>query len=253
MMNVLAGLAMRSLLAVALVPNPAESVKPALKAERFPWYDAGTGRVRPILPFEIRFSWLDRVGDWFGRVFDRIGNWFRWLNGWRVPGVAGAGDLVVIGLLMLFLTVVLVLLLELLRRYRPLTGAEEASAAVIRAGSAGRIEGLPAGVRVDAADPWNEAQRLRARGDYAGAIVYLFAHQLLTLDRAGRLRLVPGRTGRQLVRSVSDRSLRSLVEPTLRLFESVYYGQRAPSVEAFESVWASALQFQAALPEEAAV
>ena len=64
------------------------------------------------------------------------------------------------------------------------------------------------------------------------------------MHRRKRLRLVPGRTGRQLVRSVADRELRLCVEPTLRLFELVYYGHRAPSAEAFEAVWALALQFQ---------
>ena len=233
------------------VPTPApaasEPVRTVLKDEGFPWYDASAGRVKPILPWEIRIAWLDRVIDWVWERLKAIGRWFRWLNGWRVPGVGGGGDLIMIGLAMLLLTVVLVVLLELLRRYRPLSDQEAARLAVIRAGSARRIEGLPAGVRLDAGDPWIEAQRLRERGDYAGAVVYLFAHQLVCLDRLKQLRLVPGRTGRQLVRAVGDRQLRGLVEPTLRLFEGFYYGHRVPSAEAFEAVWVLAVQFQSRL------
>ena len=102
-------------------------------------------------------------------------------------------------------------------------------------------------MRLGAGDPWDEARRLRGLGDYAGAVVYLFAHQLLALERARQVRLVPGRTGRQLVRSVADRALGAAVEPTLRMFEAVYYGRRAPTVEAFEAVWAQVGAFERAL------
>jgi hypothetical protein len=254
--NLLSAFLLWGILAVPSHPAaPApEPVRSVFRGEAFPWYDADAGRVKPVLPYEVRFAWLDgvvarinRVFAWIGERLGAVASWFRWLNRWRLPGVAGAGDLLMIGLAMLFLTVVLVLLLELLRRYRPLAEDAAARTATIRAGSAQRIEGLPAGVRLDSTDPWAEAQRLRARGDYAGAVVYLFAHQLLSLERLKQLRLVPGRTGRQLVRAVGDRQIRGLVEPTLRLFEGYYYGHRVPSAEAFETVWSLALQFQSRL------
>jgi len=231
----------------------AEAVRPVLADGRYPWYDARAGRVKPLLTWpdfdpgwwnRLGFRRLQRFGEWMARRFEAVARWFRWLNGWRIPGIGGMGDLFVIGLVLLFLTLVLVLLLELLRRYRPPAADDPARIGSAPAGSARRIEGMPAGVRLDAADPWAEAQRLRARGDYAGAVVHLFAHQLLALERAREVRLVPGRTGRQLVRAVGDRQLRVCVEPTLRLFEAVYYGHRAPSAEAFEAVWASAQAFE---------
>ena len=86
--------------------------------------------------------------------------------------------------------------------------------------------------------------RRRREGDYAGAVVYLFAHQLLTLDRLEKIRLTPGKTGRQLVRSVKEKPWRDPVEPTLRLFEAVYYGHQKISAEAFEGVWALAEAFE---------
>jgi hypothetical protein len=111
-------------------------------------------------------------------------------------------------------------------------------------GTTARIEGLPAGVGFDVNDPLAEARRLRDLGDLSGAVVYLFAHQLLSLDRVKQVRLVPGRTGRQLVRSVVDRNLRRCVEPTFRLFEAVYYGHHAPSPRGFEAAWALAQEFE---------
>ena len=46
-----------------------------------------------------------------------------------------------------------------------------------------------------------------AAGDLAGAVICLFAHQLLSLDQLGLIRLVPGRTGRQYLQVVRDREL----------------------------------------------
>ena len=67
---------------------------------------------------------------------------------------------------------------------------------------------------------------------------------MLTLDRLRLIRLVPGRTGRQLIRTIVDPQWRACVAPTLRLFESVYYGRRTPTREAFEAVWTSAEAFE---------
>ena len=109
-----------------------------------------------------------------------------------------------------------------------------------------RVEELPAGLGLgyDASDPWAEAIRRRDRGDLAGAILCLFAHQLLTLSRLGLVRLAPGKTGRQLLRSVADADYRGLVAPTLGLFEAAYYGHRAPSAEEFARAWAGAEAFE---------
>lgn len=228
-------------------PSTHSEAREALSDQRYPWYNAKEDRVLPVLPEP---DWeggnLKKSGDRLNGFFQPIGDWFRSWNGVRLPGIGiGAGDLIAIGLAMLLLTVVLVVLLELLRRYRP-ADQELAAKTAIGHGDARRIEGLPIGDSIDLTDPFAQARRLRERGDYAGAIVYLFAHQLLALNRIGQLRLVPGKTGRQLTRSVPDRELRGRVEPTLRLFEAVYYGRKTPTPEAFEAVWAEAQAFERA-------
>ncbi|MGE3820596.1 MAG: DUF4129 domain-containing protein [Isosphaeraceae bacterium] len=217
----------------------------ALAERGYPWYDAQEDRVVPVLPEpDWDAGWIKRTGDWFSSFFKPIGDWFASFNGWRLPGIGvGAGDLIAIGLATLLVTVLLVVLLEMLRRYRPID-QEKVGSSTIGKGEARRIEGLPIADSIDLTDPWAQAKRLRERGDFAGAIVYLFAHQLLTLSRIGQLRLIPGKTGRQLTRSVPDRTLRQRVEPTLRLFEAVYYGQRAPTAEAFATVWTQAEAFE---------
>ncbi len=65
----------------------------------------------------------------------------------------------------------------------------------------------------------------------------MFAHQLIRLDQLGLIRIVPGRTGRQYVKGLRDPELADCAQATLALFESVYYGHRVPSSEAFERVW----------------
>jgi hypothetical protein len=261
--NLVSGLALWAVLGTLGPADPSDgagrapsagvgAARGALAKEGLPWYDAKEDRVVPVLPWDgLRFAWVERLGAWISRRLDAVAQWFRGLNRWRLPGLGRVGDLIAIGLAMLLITLVLVALIELLRRYRPLVGDEPTKAGAARAGSAQRIEGLPAGVRLDADDLWAEAQRLRARGDLAGAVVHLFAHQLLALVRLDQVRLVPGRTARQLVRGVGDRQVRGLVEPTLRLFEAVYYGRHTPSPEAFEAVWAGALAFERRLAAEA--
>lgn len=213
-----------------------DPVPKALEEGKYPWYDAKADAARPLWPpKEPDFSWFER--------------WFGGLKGWKIPGIGSIGDLFVIGMVLLALTILTVFLLELWRRYRPIPGSEETAARL--GGLQARIEGLPEGLRPETNDPWAEALARRDRGDYAGAIICLFAHQLLALDRLHQLRLAPGLTGRQLVRSVDDRDYRGWVEPTLRLFEAVYYGGQVPARPAFEAVWAHAEAFERRIAQEA--
>jgi hypothetical protein len=212
------------------VPDPAP-VREALARGRYPWYDARADTVKPVWPpREWNLDWLDRLR---GRI--RLG----WLP--------SAGSLISFLLAMVGLTILLAVLARLWWSYEP--GAESSRAEARRPGTAARIESLPAELRLGTADPWTEAVRCRARGDYARAIVCLFAHQLRTLERLRQIRLAPGRTGRQLVRGINDQQLRDWVDPTLRLFEAVYYGHRTPSAESFEPVWTAAEAFERRVAE----
>ena len=114
------------------------------------------------------------------------------------------------------------------------------SAETARPGSAQLLAQLPGASSAGLDDPWAEAERRRLAGDLAGAIIYLFAHQLISLDRAGLIRLAPGWTGRQYVRWLRDPVLVDSLGATLGLFEEIYYGHRLPSQVAFEHVWSRA-------------
>lgn len=197
----------------------------ALQRGGYRWYDGKSDAARPLWPPKPPTP--------------RNPSGLSWL---RALGLHDLGELLMTGLILLALAVLLALLVELWRRYEPTVAEARQQPATV--GSAVSIESLPAGVRPETDDPWSEALRCREKGDYAGAVISLFAHQLLALHQRQVLRLRPGRTGRQLVRSIDDRRFLRSVEPTLRLFEAVYYGHLSPSREAFEAVWTLAEDFE---------
>ena len=204
-------------------PDPAAS---ALSRGEYPWYDAKADALKPVRP-PARLE---------------------------TPAPSGPGsDLAQMVIFALVALVLAGLIAGLVWAFHRNLLAEDVPGAPRRGPARGvaRSGPLPAGLDAGDADPLAEAARLRAAGDHAGAVVRLFAHQLLTLDRLRLARLAPGRTGRQVVRSVPRADVRSLVEPTLRLFEAVYYGHTPPPVDAFEAAWARAQDLERLVAQEA--
>lgn len=124
-----------------------------------------------------------------------------------------------------------------------------------------RVEELPVSLAKSPADYLDEAMRLYRKGDFAQAIVYLFSHQLLQLDRQHWLRLVKGKTNRQYLREVrrsaapEAESLAELFENTVLLFEEVFFGKRLPPKEQIDIVWRNIERFEslvASVEEQAA-
>jgi hypothetical protein len=214
-----------ALLAVESGPDPGPAVRAALARGEYPWYDPQADALKPLAPPATLPRRPEPVRTGPDVMTRDLGRW----------------------LVFLALTAALVVLCIVLARawQRRLLAAEKPVGPTKGpAREAARTASLPAGLRADTADPWAEAVRLRDRGEHARAIVLLFIHQLLTLDRLRLSRLLPGRTGRQIVRSVAEASARGRIEPTLRLFEAVYYGHHDPSPEAFEAAWAEAEAFE---------
>ncbi len=208
-------------------PDPGNSIKSALGHGDFPWYDDKNDQVRPIeLPAtEQSNTSRDRTSSMP-------------LSGWKW------GEYLVFGGFVVGLAVLVVLVFRFWKRFEPTVEAVPDASRPVGPGRSG--ETLPAGLHRDDAteDPWLEADRRRLAGDFEGAILCLFAHQLLTLSRLGLVRLAPGRTGRQLHRAVADPEFQTLMKPTLRQFEAVYYGHRTPSPVDFAAVWTSAEAFE---------
>jgi hypothetical protein len=213
-------------------PPEADSVKQALGSREYPWYDSKADRVRPMWPA----PWRKALANLIERVVDWLSRWFRPIGG-QFAGLP-VGTVILIAVLASILIALIVLWVREGSRVLSWQSDRE------RLGQSARLAHLPEGLRPGSDDPWAEALRRREAGDLAGAIVCVFAHQLLALDQDGLIRLVPGRTGRQYVQGLRDADLHDLLGGTLGLFEEVYYGGRRPPVPLFEKVWSRAAAFQ---------
>lgn len=119
-----------------------------------------------------------------------------------------------------------------------------------RPGDITRVEELPVALATSPDDYLFEAQRRYRQGDFGMAIVYLFSHQLLQLDRRHWLRLVKGKTNRAYLREVRRASapaapeLAAITEQTMLLFEEVYFGKRLPPQGEIDAAWGRIDRFE---------
>ena len=227
-------------LALACLPGAARAQTPAgdpskdfassLASGKFPWYDAPKDAAKPgVIPREVPTRELTAAE----------------------PGGYSFGDITTILLMALALLALLVLLAWLYRVYQP--APREPEKKPLGPARAARIEDLPEEMRHERSDsPWAEMLRARDRGDYSRAIMELFVHQLMALHARDLIRLAPGRTARQLVRSIRNPDYAPLVTPTLRQFESVYYGRRKATKDDFDALWPHAQAFEQRLAREVA-
>lgn len=219
---------------------PEQAVRSSLGAKDYPWYDAERDAVRPIM--NEPGSWSRRLGRWIDSLLDRLGRLLRSSGGNTGGGNASGGGFFM--LLMLAggaLFVVLLWRLWWLHDVGLGSGGGEADI-----GDAARIAGLRPGMSLEGVDPWAEAMRRRV-DDPAGAIVWLFLDQLMSLQRLGLIRLTPGKTARQYAQALEDPVLADSLNATLGAFEAVYYGHRLPTAASLSAVWSGAERFRARL------
>lgn len=197
---------------------------------RYPWYDAENDGVRRI---EVReapppASSNDRSGSSLPQVLQ--------LLGW-------AGIALLLGLM-----------LWLILAAWGMRGQDDGSRArpESRAGP-NHVEAIPVPGISAGVDLLDEARRFYEQGDFSRAVVCLFAHELLELDRMQIVRLARGKTNRQYLREVGRRTaLRQLVEQTMVAFEDVFFGNRSIDRARFESCWTRLPEFDSLVQGDAA-
>ncbi|QGJ72290.1 Hypothetical protein PBC10988_40080 [Planctomycetales bacterium 10988] len=109
-----------------------------------------------------------------------------------------------------------------------------------------RVEALPVQVRREVTDFLAEATRLYKAGNFRDAILYLYSHQLLMLDRQHIIRLTKGKTNRQYLKEVlrnGSQPLMQTLEPSLVAFEEVFFGNHPLGRERFEACWNRLTEF----------
>jgi hypothetical protein len=225
-------------------PDPVQSAKDALaRGGKFPWYDRQQDDVRRlnIVP---RPGAEDRGDKWDSDATSTATT----ARTTRQFGFFGA-VLQWVGL------TALVLLLGLLA-YMIATAfmKEELSESlavrkiVESRRDADRVEALPFHLRAAAGNFLAEARRLYEAEQYSQAIVFLFSHELVELDKHHVIRLAKGKTNRQYVRETRQRpTLRSTLETTMIAFEDAFFGRKQLAREAFERCWQRLDEFQSEL------
>lgn len=107
-----------------------------------------------------------------------------------------------------------------------------------------RIELLPFQVDKQKLDLLGEANNCYEQGDYSQAIIYLYSYMLMRLDQGRLIRLSKGKTNRQYLNELRQRSeLKNMLGTTMRRFEDVFFGHHALNRTQFEQAWQQMDQF----------
>ena len=191
-----------------------------------PWYNAEEDRAQ-------------RVHLWQSWNLQASGN-FEWVTVlfWILIGVV------------LFLILVIMVRIYL-RRLPTSPTKKKLTSGTSHATAEAKVESLPFQLERRTLSLLEEARRHAAKGDFARAIVYLFSHQLVELDRRHLIHLTRGKTNRQYLRELLHYpALHELIEPTMVTFEEVYFGNRSLDRQRFDSCWQRLDSFNAALHGE---
>lgn len=225
--------------------DPVEAGQDGLiEAGDYPWYDAEQDALRSIEfkpappPREIRdWEWTTpnvktKNVNW---------GWGFWGSFWRVVQTG--------------IWVLLAVLLAVAIYYGVRASALREGALAMNVSSdddlhaqAQRIEQLPFQVDKPLSDLLAEAKRLYTARRYGEAIVYLFSHQLVQLDKHQMIRLAKGKTNRQYLRELrSSRGMSDLLGQTMVAFEDFFFGDHTIDQQRFESCWNRLDEFDRAL------
>ncbi len=194
-----------------------------------------------------RFPWYDRARDSLQRVEVRVPEKPTFLNFSPVLNfLIFWGALVVLALLLA------ALVLMLLRAARLRKASARNRGEPLPIGEAQRIEALPYPVARTKLSLLDQARHFYQAGNYTAAMLYLFSHQLVQLDRHQVIRLAKGKTNRQYLREVGQAGLlRQLVGQTLVAFEDVFFGHHAIDRRRFEACWSRLPEFESLLAQGA--
>ena len=196
---------------------------------RYPWYDSDTDGLQPVDIVEPwNWDWLDNWFNWTPGTMSF--NWVQWLY-WGVV-------VLVLGLLTWLL----------IRAFLKSTGPAETvlgpqgeSAEEQRR----RIEALPEPAR-RRTRLLEEARRNYEEGNFDEAVIYLFSHQLVCLDKNYLIRLARGKTNRQYLRELGPRDrLKRMQADTTVAFEDVFFGGHSIGRDRFEHCWNQLGEFEA--------
>lgn len=211
--------------------DPVEQGRQAFQAEEFNWYDADDDQLRPINLRQIAEPSNDRRGL-------SGASWF-----------ADLGIALSYALLILALAVVLGVMIFLLSKYRRRTSLAPTAGMQPRKRRV-QIEALPVELDRNPEDWLARVQQHYQAGEYNLAMIYLYSHQLVELDKHHLIHLTKGKTNRQYLKELqrnTSANLAPFVERSMVTFEEAFFGDRQISRAQFEACWQYFPQFQQVL------
>ena len=235
----------------AAVDDPVESGREALApGNEFPWYDADADDVRPL---RLRPDAKEVKGNSdFKGSKDNSGESsdddddegsFQFSSG---GALAGAEIIAWIVVGAIVVAIVGMLIYAVLQSDGPKTKERSQD------GDARDIDlaALPVPVQRADSDLLAEARRWYDQGDFARAMVYLYSHLLLRLDKGQLIRLAKGKTNRQYLREVGGRrSLADYFAQAIETFEAAFFGRRQLARDEFEASWRGVDDFHRLIDE----
>ncbi len=212
--------------------DPIETGREAFDTGDYPWYDAEADDVWPL---RVRSGATEVKGEsGERRVADEEGEDNRSIT--ISPGGAMAGLEIVAWVAVGAVVVALVgvLLYAVLQSEGPT--AKKSDNTSVSGGV--DLAALPVPIAAADSDLLAEARRWYDQGEFGRAMIYLYSHVLLRLDKGQLIRLAKGKTNRQYLREVGGRtSLCEYFESAMHAFESAFFGRRDLPRDEFESAW----------------
>jgi hypothetical protein len=211
----------------------------ALSKRRYPWYEPQEDAPRPL-----------RVGK---KSATRTDTQSTRPDQAAAPGSAAGFSLFgsvlqVLGLVLLTLVLGGVAALIAWAFLRNETTQTQGARVVTASREVDRVEQLPFALKRASGDFLAEARRLAQEGNYSEAVIYLYSHLLVQLDKHHVIRLAKGKTNRQYLRETRPRPvLADILEATMVAFEDVFFGHYPLERQRFEDCIGQVERFQADL------
>lgn len=236
--NLIFGLPLNQVQGAPLFACQVDRGHEAIEKQGFEWFDPVSSEVRwqPVEP-------SDRIGTPERTSLaphsppmpssSNVAPWFNWNGRW----LGGATHWIDLGLVAILLTIVLIAAILVLK-YRQTGDEGRRLSAAGRRELAHQVRNLPYDLGADPADFRQLAESAWLAGNPSQAMIYLFGHVLLLLDRHGAIRLQRGKTNRQYLREARQApGADTILEPLLGPFESVFFGAHPMDSERFAAFW----------------
>jgi len=198
------------------------------------------------------YPWYDSSNDSLRRIQLRVQEKREKNAAPNLPGAADALQIVAWGIIAVVLAALIGLLIYgYLQRENSTAEAPRPDRDVLS--DVDRVEALPFMAQRSPTDLLGQARAYYEAGNYREAIIYLFSHELVELDKQGLIHLAKGKTNRQYLREVAAiDELRRILHNTMVAFEDVFFGNHELTRSQFEVCWQELAAFERRLVEAVA-